>query len=354
MKILYIFDSFKNSLRSQELGELATKISSESDNKNIYLYLPVGDGGEGSLQIIESFVGGNRIKLNSVTADGYPLETYYLMKDKTAFIEVAMTSGMEKLKNKRTSILKRNTYGTGIVLKDAMTREAKEIILFVGGTATCDGGIGIIKALNNARRDAFLIHRLRLPEYLEYKNIKMTIATDVTNPLLGSKGAAYVFAAQKGACKKEIEHLESKMQELRELAFLTFEKDIDFEGAGAGGGIPALLSAYFDVNITSGFDYIASIIDLDRQMEQSDIIITGEGKFDKQSFMGKVVGRVIEKANKLNKKVAIVCGTSTVTASDFPIFQLSGYKRSIFDKEEAKTAFLNMIKSLTLYKDFWT
>ena len=353
MKILYLFDSFKNSLRSHELGELATKISMEFDHKNDYSYLPVGDGGEGSLHVIETYIDGHKVNLKSVSADGYPIDTYYIMKDKTAFIEVAMTSGMEKLKNKKYSILKRSTYGTGIVLKDAIERGAKEIILFVGGTATCDGGIGIIKALEDKKRDSFLMHRLKLSESFKYKDIKMTIATDVTNPLLGSKGASYVFARQKGASQKEIEFLESKMQELRDVSFLTFGKDINFAGAGAGGGIPALMSVYFNVNIVSGFDYIASLINLDKMMEVSDIIITGEGKFDNQSYMGKVVGKIVRKARNINKKIAIICGTSTVDVSDLPIFQLSSYKHSLFNREESIKAFSNIIKSLVLYKNFW-
>ncbi len=354
MRVLYIFDSFKNSLHTDELGSLAVKISSETDSINYYSYLPVSDGGEGSLKIVERFTGGEKINIHSMTADGSTLETYYIIKDGTAYIEVAMTSGIEKLKNRKKSILKRNTYGTGVVIKDAIDKGIKNIVLFVGGTATCDGGIGIIKALNGEQRDEFLLKKLKIPEFSHYTNIKITIATDVNNPLLGSKGASYVFSAQKGASKKETELLELKMQELRDLVFLNFGQDIDFPGAGAGGGIPALLSAYFNVNMVSGFDYISSLINLESKFMESDLIVTGEGKFDKQSYMGKVVGKVLQKAKQMNKEAMVICGISLIDVAEIPVFQLSAYKRSVFDKEESVRAFSNLIKSLVLYSKLYT
>lgn len=349
MKILYAFDSFKNSLHSGELGNIAVKSSRGIDKNNIYRYVSIADGGEGSSDAIEPFINGEKIYLDTLDAEGLDIKSYYIIDKNTAYIEMAKTSGIENLNKRRTPILKRNSYGTGIVIKNAIERGIKNIVLFVGGTATCDGGTGIIDAIYDRSRENSLRNVYKFPEELRYKDVKIAIAVDVYNMLLGSMGASYVYAPQKGAKEKDVILLEQRMSKLRDQIFRKFGIDVNREGVGAGGGVIASLIPYFRTEIVSGFDFISSIVNLKKEISESDIIITGEGKVDNQSFMGKTVGNIVEITEGKGKIPVIICGYSEIEMKKYPIFTICRYKRAIFSKDEAINAFAETVILFVLW-----
>ncbi len=325
IKILIAPDSFKHSLSSLEAANsISTGIQKILEEVEIILS-PVADGGEGTVQALIDATDGILEKtrvhdplMRMITA------SYGILGDgKTAVIEMASASGIELLKPEERDPLKTTTYGTGELIRHALDNECSRIILGVGGSATIDGGAGLLAALGalflDQNEKAFLpnggnpdqIHTLNF-EALDprLKDIRIRIGTDVDNPLTGEKGAAAVYGPQKGAGPQEVKKLEENLSSYADLLETYTGKHFhSMPGAGAAGGLAISLLAFTNAQIESGFTLIAEETRLEDKIKEADLIITGEGKIDEQTAYGKTAFGVAQLAKKYNKTVIAVGGT---------------------------------------------
>jgi glycerate kinase len=321
MKILIAPDKFKHSLSAKEVCQIiGDTLKKESHEFEIEL-LPMADGGEGSAEILaiqsqaEAVISGVHDPLMR------KIQAQYFIKEKTAFIEMASASGLQLLKKQEQNVLKTTSFGTGELMKDAIKKGFENIILCIGGSATSDAGTGMAKALGFEFLDKngkdFLptaqnlgeIALIKLPKQNILKGINVNVLTDVTNPLTGKNGATYQYAIQKGAEEKDLEILDKGMKHLKGIIFQQYDFNIDeFPGAGASGGMGGGSTFFLKADLYSGINYIADTLDLDEKVKNADMVISGEGKLDEQSFKGKVVSGVLESCQKYQKPLFLIVG----------------------------------------------
>lgn len=312
MKILIVPDSFKGSLTSAQVCEcIKNGIMATCDAEIVCL--PFSDGGEGFGQCLSNMCNG--VTLYTYCSDIYGNRkkvTIYTYKN-TAIIEAAQASGLQKKKD----VMNASSYGTGEAIKFAISKGFRHIILGLGGSGCCDGGAGALTALGAIFKDIDG-EEIPFPRGKDIENIygvsfrnivkdiHFTYACDVDNPFYGKNGAAYVFAPQKGADKNDVFHLDNGLKMLN--AFLPVDVS-QLKGAGAAGGICAGLYSVYGGEIKSGFDILSDACSLEEKIAESDIIITGEGKTDRQTLMGKLPFKISRLCNKFGKKCYIISGS---------------------------------------------
>ena len=325
MKILIASDSFKYSLSSYQVANsLSRGIQKVLKDAKVNLS-PVADGGEGTVQALidatEGILKQTRVHdplMRKITA------SYGILGDgKTAVIEMASASGIELLKPGERDPLKTTTYGTGELIKAALDNQCSRIILGIGGSATIDGGAGLLAALGaifTDQQDEVLlpsgenldqIHTL-YTDGLDprLKDLYIRIGTDVDNPLTGEKGAAAVYGPQKGAGALEVKKLEQNLSSYSDLLENQTGKHFhSISGAGAAGGLAISLLAFTNAGMESGFTLIAEETGLENKIKAAELIITGEGKIDEQTAYGKTASGVARLAKKNNKPLIAVAGT---------------------------------------------
>lgn len=326
MRILISPDKFKGSLSAQDVcAHLAAGIRNTFPHSDI-LISPLADGGEGSLDTVESALGEVKRKyVHTVNAAGDPLTTYYLHTGTQAWIEMAKASGWGSLAAHQRQPLNLSTNGTGVLVKDALAAGCTEMTIFCGGSATVDGGLGLATALGYQFRDdegtllktqaASLekINHLVKPQNLDLSRLRITMAVDVFNPLTGPHGAAVVYGPQKGANPEQCHQLDLGLEHLRRVWRKGLDLDPgDVPGAGAAGGLGAGGIAFLRANIVSGAQYLISLCSLEEKIQSADLVVTGEGKLDHQSLAGKLVWQIYQLTTASNKPLIIVCGTNTV------------------------------------------
>ena len=344
MKALIMIDSFKGSLSSKELG-LITK--NELKKKNIDSdYFPISDGGEGFLELVQSFKKIKKINIASFDALFRPINTYYLydVKNLVSYIELANVSGITLLTKDELNPFITSTYGLGVLIKDAILKGSKKIVIGIGGSATNDGGAGMLEAmgvkflkngnliqkLNNEKLK--LIEDIDLSEFNKLiDGIEVLVMSDVSNPLLGKTGATHVYSPQKGARINDLSILEKNMEHFSIVSKNALERDYsNYPGSGAAGGAGFALLSYLKASLTPGIDFILDeITKLD--LSTYDTVITGEGKIDSQSLYGKVISGVIKKFN--DKRIILVCALNELTNFDYEIYSICP---NIAIKEESK------------------
>lgn len=321
MRILVAIDKFKESLTSVEAASIIKQGIEASKQLFDTTILPIADGGDGFASVLKHYLKTKTIKVKSVNPLYKPIVGSYEWNSisRIAIIELAVCSGIALLKGKDRNPLHTSTYGTGLLIKHAISKGAKKIILGLGGSATNDGGIGIASALGFIFLDrhgnelmpigASLIHiHTIVPPSIKYK-VSFIIATDVDNKLFGSNGASFVYAPQKGANDSQVKYLDKGLRNLSKI--ITSHTGISVsnnKGIGAAGGVSAMLVSYFGASLTSGIDLIIETSNFKKHIKNCDLVITGEGKVDNQSFQGKVVGTFIGYAKKYNKKVLLITG----------------------------------------------
>lgn len=297
MKIITAFDSFKGCLSAKEACSAAKQsLQNILPDANI-ISIPMSDGGEGMVDCIFDSIDATRVETNAHDAIMRPLKACYAISSdgQTAFMEMATACGLSLIEEDLRNPLTATTYGVGEMVLDAVRRGCKNIMMGIGGSATCDGGKGMIDVLTP-----------HLP-----LDVNITVACDVTNPLYGENGAAYVFAPQKGATPNQVKILD---QRLRDFAQHTesigiASHDVCFaKGAGAAGGLGYGLMAYLHARLVSGIDLILDTIDFNGKIKDANLIITGEGKSDSQTLMGKVPMGILERAKKQGIPVVILSG----------------------------------------------
>ena len=347
MKIILAPDKFKGSLTGIEFCNAVEEgVKIISPNAEI-IKLPLADGGDGTIDILEYHLKGKRIKVNVCDPLFRTVQASYLYLDSisTAFIEMAEASGMKLLNSEEQNCFGTTSFGTGEIILDAVKKGAKTIILGIGGSATNDCGIGMASALGYKFLDkngnevnpigenlSKIISIDTNNIYSDLKNVHFKVACDVTNPLFGLKGAAYVYAPQKGASQNEVIQLNHGLYHIADIFQKQFNIDVQsVKGAGAAGGIGAGSLVFLNANLLSGIDLVKDLVNFDNKIMGADWIITGEGKLDSQTLSGKTIQGVIVSAKKKSIPVVAFCGNIFLQKKQLNDLGIS-YTASIIDK----------------------
>lgn len=321
MRVLLCPDKFKDSLTAAEVCDALAQGIKKSHPEAIIQSLPLADGGEGTLDVIREIFGGDWVKVLVKDPLFRPIEAPYLWVEegRQAFIEMSRASGIELLTNEERNPALTSTWGTGELILDAINQGAKRITLTVGGSATNDAGMGMAAALGYrfldeqgdelAPKGENLVHiRQIIPSPIEAKlrEIQFQVATDVRHVLHGPQGAAHVFAKQKGADDDMIRQLDNGLINLS--TFFTNKEIAQSPGAGAAGGLGAGAMFFLQASIHLASEWILDLVSFDQHAAQADVIISGEGKIDVQSWEGKLISTVIQRSQVLQKPIILVCG----------------------------------------------
>ena len=292
-KIIVAIDSFKGCLTSTEANQAACEGVLAKMPEAEVVKVPVSDGGEGWLEAFHTVMGGEIIEVNVKDPLMRPIVAQYLLMGDTAVIEIAKASGLTLLKPEERNPMVATSYGTGQLVVDAIRKGCKHIIVGLGGSATSDSGIGMLEAIENA----------------DYKDVRFTIATDVTNPLCGENGAAYVFGPQKGATPEMVEALDARAKRFAEESAKRMDRDCqNMHGAGAAGGLGYAFLQYMNAECRSGIDLLLDTIHFDDMLQDADLVITGEGSADRQTLMGKLPFGILQRARKHDVPVMLIAG----------------------------------------------
>jgi glycerate 2-kinase len=316
MRILIAPDKFKGSISAAVAAQAIADGLREGGLEADYVLAPIADGGEGFAEAMGVALGASWITCKALDPIGREVDCRYAWVDaqKLAIIEMAEASGLWRLTPEERDPLRANTFGTGQLMRDAVERGARKILVGLGGSATTDGGVGMAAALGydilTSDNDDLepnpgnLIALVRIENSNVVEMPEIVAACDVQNPLLGERGTARVFAPQKGADAKTVEHLEASLRQLAEIVTESLECDFkDTAGAGAAGGIGYGLMSFCGAKVQSGFDLLAETIRLEDRVKESDLVITGEGRLDAQTLEGKGPAGVAQLARKHGKPV---------------------------------------------------
>lgn len=324
-KIIIAPDKFKEALSAKKAC-LAIEEGLKYANPHFETILfPMADGGEGTAEILAFNTQGRMVTLKVHDPLFRKVEAQYGISGdgSMAFIEMAQASGLNLLTTKERNCLKTSTYGTGEIIKDALTRGVRTIVLGLGGSATNDAGIGMAAALGyefldengktiqpigeNLGRIASIMDTETTP-LLE--DVTILIACDVQNPLYGPQGAAYVYAPQKGADQQAVKVLDKGLKHFAHIVQKQFGQSLqDLKGGGAAGGLGAGAALFLGGNLRPGLQLIMETTHFHHVLRDADLIITGEGKIDKQTLSGKLIKGVVEVAKNENIPVVALCGT---------------------------------------------
>jgi glycerate kinase len=299
--------------------------------------LPLADGGDGTVEVLEFYMGGKRVEIEVHDPFMQKIKASYLFSEekKMAFIEMAHASGIRLLKREELNPLKTSTYGTGELIKHAIEKGAQQIIMGIGGRATNDAGMGMARALgyrffdkNNIElmgkgEDLIKLHRIddsNSSPLLE--KTQFDIACDVDNPLFGPTGAAHIYAPQKGANEEMVEELDKGLRVFNDIAQDYSNTDYqNIAGAGAAGGLGAASILFLDAKLKSGINLIKDIAQFNEQIKDADWIITGEGKLDEQTFSGKVIKGVLD--SRTTQNLAVFCGINELNSKEIEKHKIS-------------------------------
>ena len=333
MRILIAPDKFKGSLTAAEaaaaIAEGALRVYPEA----VATQFPIADGGEGTLEA--AVAAGYEERLNAVVGPILtPLGAAWAVHKGgdgkvTAVIETAQASGLADMEPTPANALRAHSYGCGQLIAAALDAGATEIVLGLGGSAMTDGGSGALRALGlkpldsagnvvplggGSLADVVALDTTGLDPRLSATTFR--IAVDVRNPLYGPSGAAHVFAPQKGADQEAVEMLDAGLRNWASVLREATGRDVNVPGAGAAGGFPASFLAFTDATLEGGFALVAGLTGLAEQLEQADLVITGEGSMDSQSLTGKAPIALADAARERGIPVIVVAGRILVTLED--------------------------------------
>ena len=325
MKFILIPDKFKGSATAEEVIAAIKAGLLKAFTQPEIIEVIASDGGDGFLDAVAYYKKLNRVWVTTVDPLGRPMQAVFLedQEEQTAYIELAAASGMVLLKQEERNPLVTSTYGTGMQIKEAISRGAKKIYVGLGGSATNDGGAGMAEALGfsfyNDKGEKIKINgeqlsdiaQIKPPEDFAFSGVQFYAVNDVNNPLYGLNGAAHVYAAQKGATEKDIAFLDEGLRHLDRIVQREFGVEIGTTaGAGAAGGAAFGLKAFAEAEFISGIDFILQLSGVLDAVKAGDInyIITGEGKIDEQTLHGKLIDGVLRLGVKHSIPVIAVCG----------------------------------------------
>ncbi|MEH7084079.1 glycerate kinase [Neobacillus drentensis] len=324
MKFVLAPDSFKESMTAKKAA-----LAMEKGVKAVFphaecVIVPMADGGEGTVESLVSMTNGEIIKTEVIGPLGEKVIAEYglLGEGQTAVIEMASASGLELIKPKERNPLLTTTYGTGQLIKHALDKGVRRFLIGIGGSATNDGGAGMLQALGVSFKDqdgnelpfgGGALHRLHsidmsgLDERI--KTVQMDVACDVTNPLIGDNGASAIFGPQKGATPEMVSTLDQNLAHFAEVIKKQLGEDIaHLDGAGAAGGLGAGLLAFLNAQLKKGIDLVIEYTGLEEQVKEADYVFTGEGSIDGQTLFGKTPYGVAAIAEKYSVPVIAFAG----------------------------------------------
>jgi glycerate kinase len=335
MYIILAPDSFKGSLTALEAAQaMHAGVLRVLGDKSTFTLTPLADGGEGTLDAILAG-GGDRYSikardplLQEIQAD------WGKLPDGTAIIEMAQASGLTLIPEKRRDALRASTFGTGQLIKAALDHGCRDLLIGIGGSATTDGGAGCLAALGARFLDAqgkvllpggaalANLHEIDLQNLdSRLRECRIKVLCDVTNPLCGPNGAAFIYAPQKGASTEDVELLNRSLSHFADVAAQTLGRDLqNIPGAGAAGGLGFGLLAFLNAQLVPGIDTVLEVVHFAEKLQNADLVFTGEGSLDEQTLQGKTIAGVARLAQK--KKVPVLAFGGRVQLDQTQLDQL--------------------------------
>lgn len=322
-KIVLAFDSFKGSLTSREVAEAFIAGVGVVDPNVECCVVAIADGGEGMAEAIVGSVGGEMVFTSAHDPLGRPIKASYGLIDKgvTAIVPISSASGITLLGVDERDPLRTTTYGTGEVILDAVGRGCQRIIVGLGGSATNDGGVGMLRSLGYKFLDAQGAELITTIDILErvadivppdnspIEGVEICVAVDVDNPLCGERGASYIFGGQKGADMPTIARLDNALRHYADVVARWRGCDIaDRAGMGAAGGAGFAFGAVLGAMPTSGIELMLGVVDFDNIIADASLVVTGEGRIDRQTVMGKAPAGVLRHAKRAGVRCIAVGG----------------------------------------------
>ena len=340
MKVVIAIDSFKGSLSSIKANEAASEgIKKACPSAETHLF-PIADGGEGTVDALVYSLKGERIK----TIASNPLNKkinceYGIVNGKTAVIEIAAAAGLPLLEESERNPMFTTTYGVGEMILDAIKRGCREFIIGLGGSATNDCGIGMLSALGFEFLDKFSnpvsfggkglsdIFKIKTDNALkELSQCSFKVACDVKNPLCGENGCSLVFGKQKGGSPDDLVLMDKWMEKYADTVKKHLPKsDKTAQGAGAAGGLGFAFISFLNSTLVSGIDTVLEMIQIEDKIKDADFIVTGEGKLDSQSAMGKAPLGIAKLSKKYNKPVIAFAGSCQEATSELNLLGIDAF-----------------------------
>lgn len=324
MNVIVAIDSLKGSLSSLQAGAAAKAGILRAIPDAIVSVKPVADGGEGTVTALVSGLSGESVTIPVTGPLGETVEaTYGILPDHTAVIEMAEAAGLPLVPAEKRNPMNTTTYGVGELILHALDEGCRSFIIGIGGSATNDGGTGMLRALGCRFRKAdgseialgaqelselATIETEALDPRLEESHF--SIACDVTNPLCGPSGASYIFAPQKGADPATVQKLDAALAHLADMTAATLCTDLrEHPGAGAAGGLGFAFASYLNGTLRPGVDIVLDAVLPESELRAADIVVTGEGRFDGQTAMGKAPVGIARRAKACGCKVIVLAGS---------------------------------------------
>ncbi|MEZ9701060.1 glycerate kinase [Vibrio sp. 10N.261.46.E12] len=331
MKIVIAPDSFKESLSAKQVCESVEAGFAQVFPDAEYVHLPLADGGEGTVDVLLEALDGKKQRLQTTDAIGRECTAYWASLEQqveskpvnTALIEFAQASGLDRLTVQERSPLTASSFGTGLLIRDALDKGVDQIIIGLGGSATNDAGAGIFQALGGKLLDkqgnelsggGAALSKLASIDlddlHPRCKEVTFVVACDVNNPLCGDNGASAVFGPQKGASQAQVEQLDTAIEHFADIAKAhTGICHRDTAGFGAAGGTPLGLSLAFNIQIKAGIEMVLDALDADKVLEGASLVMTGEGQMDNQTLQGKTPFGIAQRAQQLNIPIIGIAGS---------------------------------------------
>jgi len=355
MKVLIAPDKFRGSLSALQVIEALTSGIQSIDSHVEIDSATLADGGEGSLEIISKAYNCSSHKIRIKNAIGEPIESIigWNEQSKIAVLEMASYVGLNQLNEVDRNPCLTSSYGLGMALKEGIHLGAKKVIIGIGGSATNDGGAGMLEALGyhfiNENGGEFspnggnlnLISQIIIPKNTIHEEVEIVVASDVQNPITGPNGATMVYAEQKGASKKDLNKLETNMIHYARLMEEFTQKEVfDVLGFGAAGGVPLSACNILNAKLISGSQLLFELLHLEDRIKDADLIITGEGKIDSQTLFGKAITPIVETSLKFDKELRLICGVFDAK-KDEKLSKVPRYELSTLAQESGMDSFRN-------------
>ncbi|WP_263259250.1 glycerate kinase [Pseudomonas oryzihabitans] len=325
MKIVVAPDSFKESLSAAGVARALARGLRQALPAAEIIECPLGDGGEGTLDAVLAATGGEVREARVTGPLGEPVTARWgwLAEQRTAFVEMASASGLELVPRNRRDVLVATSRGTGELLHAALDAGAERLVLAIGGSATNDGGAGLLQALGVRLLDrqgqalgpggaalAMLASLDVTALHPRLAEVEVVIAADVDNPLCGPQGASQIFGPQKGALPEQVRQLDAALAHFATVTAATLGRDVrEQPGAGAAGGVGFAALAFLQATFRPGIEVVAELVGLDDALIDADLAVTGEGRLDGQTLRGKTPAGVLRLARRHGVPVVAVAGS---------------------------------------------
>lgn len=327
MNVLIAIDSFKGSLSSIDAGMAAAEGIKRSNSQIQTVVRPIADGGEGTVDALCLGMGGITMTIDVTGPMGEKVKASYgiIPSERTAIIEISSAAGITLVDDSEKNPLCATTYGVGEIISDAIDKGCRDFIVGIGGSATNDGGIGMLQALGfgildkNGKPVSLGAKGLEEIKSITIDNVNpklkectFNIACDVTNPLCGKNGCSYVYGPQKGADTEMSQKMDEWLLKYAKIVRTVFPNaDENTEGAGAAGGLGFAFVTFLNAELKRGIDLVLDKTKLEDYIKEADVVVTGEGRLDSQTSMGKAPAGIAKLAKKYNKKVIAFSGCVT-------------------------------------------